>query len=100
MTLTPTSNSSPSIQSQRNPTTTLSGTVSSTKCADLTVSPQHQAAVGLVHESKGIALRFPRFMRIRDDKNAEMATSAEQVAEMYNSQAVIQNGLAGPPGGR
>ena len=59
------------------------------KCADLTISPTHQAAAGLAHEVKGIALRFPRFLNRRADKQPMDATSAQQIAEMYSNQAML-----------
>ena len=55
------------------------------KAADLSLSPIYQAAVGEVESDKGIALRFPRFIRHRDDKTVDQATNNEQIVEFYRS---------------
>ncbi|KAF2241978.1 ATP-dependent DNA ligase [Trematosphaeria pertusa] len=54
--------------------------------ADLTLSPTYTAAVGLVSEERGLSTRFPRFLRVREDKGIDEATEAEELAAMYRKQ--------------
>lgn len=55
--------------------------------AELTLSPVHRAAEGVVRAGAGLALRFPRFTgRVRDDKGPTEATTSDELVEMYRSQ--------------
>ena len=56
-------------------------------CADLSMSPIYKAGESVL--GKGISLRFPRFVRLRDDKDPENATSSNQVIDFYQSQKNI-----------
>ncbi|KAJ8211054.1 hypothetical protein LV164_002933 [Aspergillus fumigatus] len=63
------------------------------KTADLTLSPRYKAAadefVGTAGGGKGVSLRFPRFIKSRDDKKPEQATTTRAVAEMFRKQEAV-----------
>jgi len=54
--------------------------------ADLTLSPTYTAAIGLVSDERGLSTRFPRFLRVREDKGIDEATEAEELAALYRKQ--------------
>ncbi|XP_020246783.1 DNA ligase 6 [Asparagus officinalis] len=54
--------------------------------ADFTISPVHHSAVGLIHPSRGISVRLPRFVRPVSDRKPEDCTTAADIACMFNSQ--------------
>ncbi len=56
------------------------------RAADLTISPVHKAAVGRLHAQRGVALRFPRFVRMRDDKGPLDASDCDWVVSLYEKQ--------------
>ncbi|KAI4389328.1 hypothetical protein MLD38_001564 [Melastoma candidum] len=61
------------------------------KAADFTVSPVHHAAIGLVHPSRGISMRFPRFVRVRSDKDPEDCSTSTDVADLFRVQSRKMN---------
>ncbi len=54
--------------------------------AELTLSPMHTCCWGSVRPGAGISIRFPRFIRWRDDKRPEDATTTSELLEMYKRQ--------------
>ena len=66
--------------------------------AELTLSPTHTAAWGLLKEDAGLALRFPRFTgRWRDDKAPTDATTVAEVVDLYRrSWRAAQPERSGP----
>lgn len=55
--------------------------------ADLSLSPIYKA--GHSQFGRGISLRFPRFLRVRDDKGVEDATTSTDVIEFYERQSNV-----------
>ncbi|KAG9103095.1 hypothetical protein FRC06_000243 [Ceratobasidium sp. 370] len=56
------------------------------KGADITLSPVSQAAKGLVGGDRGLSLRFPRFMRVREDKALTDASGPDFLAGLWRKQ--------------
>jgi DNA ligase-1 len=55
--------------------------------AELTLSPVHKVAWGAIRPDAGLAMRFPRFEKYRDDKGPQDATTVRELLEMYQQQA-------------
>jgi DNA ligase-1 len=54
--------------------------------ADITLSPTYTAAIGLVSDERGLSLRFPRFLKKREDKSIDEASTSELLAGLYKKQ--------------
>jgi DNA ligase 1 len=66
------------------------------QAADLSKSSVHKGGIDRLGDSgRGIGLRFPRYLRDRPDKKPEMATTSEQIVEMYQSQGDMMEGGSG-----
>lgn len=55
--------------------------------ADITLSPTYTAAIGLVSDERGLSMRFPRFLKVRDDKSIDEASTNEFLASLYRKQS-------------
>lgn len=65
------------------------------KAADLSLSPIYTAAMGEVGgDGRGVSLRFPRFIRVRQDKSPTDATTSDEVAQFYRSQSSVKHNQA------
>ncbi|KAL9622783.1 MAG: hypothetical protein Q9160_002902 [Pyrenula sp. 1 TL-2023] len=71
--------------------------------ADVTLSPVYKAAIGLVSEERGLSLRFPRFLKVREDKSIDEASTSDFLAALYRKQEakakVTDDGETGIRGG-
>lgn len=54
--------------------------------SDITISPTYTAAIGLVSDEKGLSLRFPRFLKKREDKGIDEASTSEFLARLWRKQ--------------
>jgi DNA ligase-1 len=55
--------------------------------ADVTLSPTYNAALGLVSDERGLSLRFPRFLKVREDKSIEEASTEQFLADLWYKQS-------------
>jgi DNA ligase-1 len=58
-----------------------------TAFADITLSPTYPAAIGLVSDVRGLSLRFPRFLKVREDKSIDEASTSDYLASLYRKQS-------------
>jgi len=55
--------------------------------SEITLSPIHKTALNSIRDGSGLALRFPKFTgKIRTEKNAEDASTGNEIVALYKSQ--------------
>jgi len=55
--------------------------------SEITLSPIHKTALDSIRDGSGLALRFPKFTgKIRTEKNAEDASTGNEIVTLYKSQ--------------
>ena len=57
---------------------------------EITLSPIHTCAFGRLREESGLAIRFPRYLRLREDKAPEDTTAVDEIVDMYRAQSRTQ----------
>ncbi|KAK2831884.1 hypothetical protein FQN49_007072 [Arthroderma sp. PD_2] len=67
--------------------------------ADITLSPTYDAAIGLVSEERGLSLRFPRFLKVREDKGIDEASTSDYLAHLWRKQAEKSQATEAEQGG-
>jgi DNA ligase-1 len=61
--------------------------------SEITLSPIHMAARNEIRKDTGLALRFPKFTgKIRLEKNAEDASTNEEIMTLYKGQKKVAHG--------
>lgn len=60
--------------------------------ADITLSPTYTAAIGLASDERGLSLRFPRFLRVREDKSIDEASTSDYLALLWRKQVERSGG--------
>jgi DNA ligase-1 len=53
---------------------------------EITLSPLHTAAYNELRQGSGLAIRFPRFTRWREDKSVNEITQVTEIENMYKAQ--------------
>jgi DNA ligase-1 len=59
--------------------------------AELTISPSHTCAQNLIEgDDRGLSLRFPRFIKLREDRAVPDITTSDQIFDFYLSQSYVK----------
>jgi DNA ligase-1 len=53
---------------------------------EITLSPMHVCGMDMIKKGSGLAIRFPRLVKFRDDRAPEDATTVKEIVDMYKSQ--------------